>query len=136
MLGAFNQLKVSCVDVCVLTVASLEVFYVLHTDPSGVKSGAARYVVNPTHSFVHYLWGKEFEVVTDHRDLVYLLHFRFDPGSTYLEADGIPGKDGGSRNLFWSSRSSRPGGLVLRRGRCGGKPHWERRTRRETGEQP
>ena len=45
MLKAFHCLRVSLVDVCALTVPSLEDCFVLHTDASGAGVGAALYVV-------------------------------------------------------------------------------------------
>ena len=45
MLKAFHCLRVSLVDVCALTVPSLEDYFVLHTDASGAGVGAALYVV-------------------------------------------------------------------------------------------
>ena len=45
MLDAFHSLRVSLVDVCVLTVPSLEDVFILNTDASGAGIGAALYVV-------------------------------------------------------------------------------------------
>ena len=45
MLKAFHGLKVSLVNVCALTVPSLEDCFVLHTDASGAGVGAALYVL-------------------------------------------------------------------------------------------
>ena len=143
MLEAFNKLRVSLVDVCALTVPSLEDSFVLHSDASGAGIGAALYVIREgeeklvaffskqlqgaqcrysatelealavfksIYFFAHYLWGKKFEVVTDHRALVYLMtsnklnkrltgwalqlmDFQFNitykPGITHLDADGM-----------------------------------------------
>ena len=143
MLEAFHKLRVSLVNVCVLTVPSLEDCFVLHTDASGAGVGATLYVVRDgeeklvaffsrqlqgaqsrysatelealavfksIHFFAHYLWGKKFKVVTDHRALVYLMtsnklnkrltgwalqlmDFQFEicykPGNTHQDADGM-----------------------------------------------
>ena len=143
MLEAFNNLRVSLVNVCALTVPSLEDSFVLHTDASGAGIGAALYVIREgeeklvaffskklqgaqykysatelealavfksIHFFAHYLWGKQFDVVTDHRALVNLMtsnklnkrltgwalqlmdfQFRiiYKPGITHLDADGM-----------------------------------------------
>ena len=143
MLEAFHTLRVSLVDVCALTVPSLEDSFVLHSDASGAGIGAALYVVRDgedrlvaffsrqlkgaqlrysatelealavfqaIHFFAHYLWGTRFEVVTDHRALVYLMssnklnkrltgwalqlmdfnfHITYKPGTTHLDADGM-----------------------------------------------
>ena len=143
MLEAFHMLRVSLVNVCILTVPSLEDCFVLHSDASGAGVGAALYVVRDgeeklvaffskqlqgaqsrysatelealavfksIHFFAHYLWGKKFKVVTDHRALVYLMtsnklnkrltgwalqlmDFQFEicykPGNTHQDADGM-----------------------------------------------
>ena len=143
MLEAFHTLRVSLVNVCILTVPSLEDCFVLHSDASGAGIGAALYVVRneeeklvaffskqlqgaqsrysatelealavfkSIHFFAHYLWGKKFKVVTDHRALVYLMtsnklnkrltgwalqlmDFQFEicykPGNTHQDADGM-----------------------------------------------
>ena len=142
-LEAFNYLKVSLVNVCILTVPSSEDCFVLHTDASGAGIGATLNVLRggeekpvaffskqlqgaqkgysateleglavfkSIHFFAHYLWGKHFEVVTDHKALVYLLKSRklnkrlhgwalqlmdFDfniiyrPGTRHQDADGL-----------------------------------------------
>ena len=143
MLEAFHTLRVSLVDVCALTVPSLEDSFVLHSDASGAGIGAALYVVRDgeeklvaffskqlqgaqfrysatelealavfkaIHFFAHYLWGTCFEVVTDHKALVYLMssnklnkrltgwalqlmdfnfYITYKPGATHLDADGM-----------------------------------------------
>ena len=143
MLEAFHMLRVSLVDVCALTVPSLEDSFVLHTDASGAGIGAALYVVREgeeklvaffskqlqgaqfrysatelealavfksVHFFAHYLWGTCFEVITDHRALVYLMssnklnkrltgwalqlmdfnfYITYKPGVDHLDADGM-----------------------------------------------
>ena len=143
MLEAFHTLRVSLVDVCALTVPSLEDSFVLHSDASGAGIGAALYVVREGEEklvaffskqlqgaqsrysatelealavfksinfFAHYLWGTRFEVVTDHRALVYLMsskklnkrltgwalqlmdfnfYITYKPGTTHLDADGM-----------------------------------------------
>ena len=143
MLVAFTKLRVSLVNVCALTVPSLEDVFVLHTDASGAGIGAALYVIRENdkklvaffskqlqgaqtrysatelealavfkaiHFFSHYLWGTKFEVVTDHRALVYLMSAKklnkrltgwalqlmdfnfcitYKPGITHLDADGM-----------------------------------------------
>ena len=108
-LEAFARLKVSLVDVCVLTVPSHEEDFVLHTDASGKGIGATLNVLRDgkklpvayfskqlqgaqhnysateleglalfksVNYFAHYLYGTRFEVVTDHKALVSLLHSR------------------------------------------------------------
>ena len=163
MLEAFNTLKVSLVDVCALTVPSLEDSFVLHSDASGAGIGAALYVIREgeeklvaffskqlqgaqhrysatelealavfkaIHFFAHYLWGKKFDVVTDHRALVYLMtsnklnkrltgwalqlmDFQFDitykPGSTHLDADGMSRQGWHDLELPWESDDNQTG---------------------------
>ena len=108
-LEAFTRLKVSLVDVCVLTVPTQQDNFVLHTDASGRGIGATLNVVRDGRKlpvayyskqlqgaqhhysateleglamfrainyFAHYLFGTRFEVVTDHKALVSLLHSR------------------------------------------------------------
>ena len=108
-LDAFTGLKVSLVDVCVLTVPTQQDHFVLHTDASGRGIGATLNVLRDgrklpvafyskqlqgaqhnysateleglalfksIHYFAHYLYGTRFEVVTDHKALVSLLHSR------------------------------------------------------------
>ena len=108
-LEAFARLKVSLVDVCVLTVPSQQDNFVLHTDASGKGIGATLNVIRDgkklpvafyskqlqgaqhhysateleglalfksIHYFAHYLFGTRFEVITDHKALVSLLHSR------------------------------------------------------------
>ena len=191
MLVAFNKLKVSLVDVCALTVPSLEDSYVLHTDASGAGIGAALYVLREgeekvvaffskqlqgaqhrysatelealavfksIHFFAHYLWGKKFEVVTDHRALVYLMtstrlnkrltgwalqlmDFQFEvkykEGSKHLDADGM------SRQGWKETTASAEAEVqqtwmsgLKEGGDVGVSPTGERRPRQETGEQP
>ena len=105
-LEAFHKLKVSLVDVCVLTVPSSEDCFVLHTDASGAGIGATLNVLRDgeekpvafyskqlqgaqkqysateleglaifkaIYFFSHFLWGRKFKVLTDHRALVSLL---------------------------------------------------------------
>ena len=106
MLEAFHKLRVSLVDVCVLTVPSSEDHFILHTDASGAGIGATLNIVREgvelpvayyskqlqgaqhrysateleglamfkaINFFAHFLWGKHFDVVTDHSALVQLL---------------------------------------------------------------
>ena len=105
-LEAFHKLKVSLVDVCVLTVPCSEDTFSLHTDASGWGIGATLNVLRngvelpvaffskqlqgaqqhysateleglaifkAIFYFSHFLWGRHFKVVTDHRALVSLL---------------------------------------------------------------
>ena len=155
-LEAFNHLKGVLVDVCVLTVPSLEDVLVLHTDASGAGVGATLNVVRDgiekpaaffsrqlhgaqrnysateleglavfqaVHFFAHFLYGRHFKVITDHKALVALLTSRrlnkrlhgwvlklldFDftieyrPGSKNQDADGL------SRQS-WSTSEGDPG---------------------------
>ena len=108
-LEAFNKLKVSLVDVCILTVPVCEDIFSLHTDASGWGIGATLNVVREgvelpvgyfskqlqgaqqhysateleglaifkaIFYFSHFLWGRHFTVLTDHRALVSLLKSR------------------------------------------------------------
>ena len=155
-LEAFHQLKVSLVNVCVLTVPSQEVCFSLHTDASGLGIGATlnvsrdgvekpvgffskqlqgaqkHYSVTELEGlaifksiffFAHFLWGKKFTVLTDHKALVSLLKSRtlnkrlhgwvlklldfnfeiiYRPGDRHLDADGL------SRQA-WSTEEGDPG---------------------------
>ena len=152
---AFTRLKVSLVDVCVLTVPSHREDFVLHTDASGKGIGATLNVLRDgkkrpvayfskqlqgaqhnysateleglalfksVNYFAHYLYGTRFEVVTDHKALVSLLHSRvlnrrlhgwvlqlleFDFTVTYR-----PGLENGDADALsrqaWDSRSGDP----------------------------
>ena len=154
-LEAFTRLKVSLVDVCVLTVPSHREDFVLHTDASGKGIGATLNVLRDgkkrpvayfskqlqgaqhnysateleglalfksVNYFAHYLYGTRFEVVTDHKALVSLLHSRvlnrrlhgwvlqlleFDFTVTYR-----PGLENGDADALsrqaWDSRSGDP----------------------------
>ena len=154
-LEAFTRLKVSLVDVCVLTVPTQQDNFVLHTDASGRGIGATLNVVRgdkklpvayyskqlqgaqhhysateleglamfrAINYFAHYLYGTRFEVVTDHKALVSLLHSRVLNRRLHgwvlqlLEFDFTvmyrPGQENGDADALsrqaWDSRSGDP----------------------------
>ena len=108
-LEAFHAIKVCLINICVLTVPSLEDVFTLHTDASGAGIGATLNVIREgekrpvaffsrqlqgaqkrysateleclaifksIYFFSHFLYGRRFEVVTDHQALVSLLKSR------------------------------------------------------------
>ena len=154
-LEAFARLKVSLVDVCVLTVPTQQDNFVLHTDASGRGIGATLNVLRDGRKlpvayyskqlqgaqhhysateleglamfrainyFAHYLYGTRFEVVTDHKALVSLLHSRVLNRRLHgwvlqlLEFDFTvmyrPGQENGDADALsrqtWDSRSGDP----------------------------
>ena len=154
-LEAFTRLKVSLVDVCVLTVPSHKEDFVLHTDASGKGIGAtlnvwrdgkelpvaffSKQLQGAQHNysateleglalfksvnyFAHYLYGTRFEVLTDHKALVSLLHSRVLNRRLHgwvlqlLEFDFTvkyrPGQENGDADALsrqaWDSRSGDP----------------------------
>ena len=109
MLETFNDIKVSLVDLCILTIPSQNDTFRLHTDASGAGIGATLNVIREggefpvayyskqlqgaqkrysateleglaifksVHYFAHFLFGRHFTVVTDHKALVAFLHSR------------------------------------------------------------
>ena len=109
MLETFKAIKVSLVNLCILTIPSQQDDFVLHTDASGAGIGATlnvtrdeeerpaayyskqlqgaqkRYsateleglaIYKSIHYFAHFLFGRHFKVVTDHKALVAFLHSR------------------------------------------------------------
>ena len=166
-LEAFARLKVSLVDVCVLTVPTQQDNFVLHTDASGRGIGATLNVVRgdkklpvayyskqlqgaqhhysateleglamfrAINYFAHYLYGTRFEVVTDHKALVSLLHSRVLNRRLHgwvlqlLEFDFTvqyrPGLENGDADALsrqaWDSRSGDP--WMLNEGGVGDEP--------------
>ena len=106
MVEAFDQIKVSLVKLCVLTIPCQGDCFSLHTDASGLGVGATLNVIREEEKrpvayfsrqlqgaqkfysatelemlaifmavmhFDHFLMGAEFEIITDHRALIYLL---------------------------------------------------------------
>ena len=109
MLETFKAIKVSLVDLCILTIPSQQDVFTLHTDASGAGIGATLNVIREgedrpvayfskqlqgaqrrysateleglaifksVHYFAHFLFGRHFTVVTDHKALVAFLHSR------------------------------------------------------------
>ena len=163
-LQAFRDIKVSLIDLCVLTIPSEEDVFVLHCDASGAGVGATlnvtregelrpaayfskqlqgaekRYcateleglaIYRSINFFSHYLFGRSFMVVTDHKALVSFLKSRvlnrrlqgwmlqlqqFDfsivyrPGAEHLDADAL------SRQAWQSSDSDpwKPAAILQR----------------------
>ena len=169
-LKAFNHLRVSLCNMCILTIPSSEDVFCLHTDASAMGIGATlnvvrdnkeltvaffsrqlqgaqvRYsatelealaIIRSVHFFAHYLYGRHFEIVTDHKALTSLMSssrlnrrlqgwalklmdfdfsITYKPGSTVGDADGL------SRQA-WTDEDIR--GDLSTGGRCGEKPHRE-----------
>ena len=132
-LEAFNHLRVSLCNMCILTIPSSEDMFCLHTDASSLASkeltvaffsrqlqGAqVRYsatelealaIIRSVFFFAHYLYGRQFLVITDHKALtswmsstrlnrrlqgwaLKLMDFTFTieyrPGSAVGDADGL-----------------------------------------------
>ena len=163
-LEAFRDIKVSLVNLCILTIPSEEDVFVLHCDASGAGVGATLNVTREGESrpaayfskqlqgaekrysateleglavyrsinfFAHYLFGRTFTVVTDHKALVsflkskvlnktlqgwmlQLLQFDFTivyrPGVEHLDADAL------SRQAWQSSEGDpwRPAAILQR----------------------
>ena len=107
--GDLKDIKVSLVNLCILTVPSQQDTFRLHTDASGAGIGATLNVIREgeampvayyskqiqgaqkcysateleglaifksVHYFAHFLFGRHFTVVTDHKALVAFLHSR------------------------------------------------------------
>ena len=188
MLEAFRHLKVCLCDVCTITIPSQEDSFVLHTDavlelPSMCSEMPAAFfsrqlqgaqhnysvteleglaIFKAIHFFAHFLYGRRFVVVTDHKALVaflksrvlnkrlhgwvlQLLDFDFDfeivyrPGKDHQDADAL------SRQA-WDSCDGDPcraveGDCKVIPGRCGDSPHRDgkekgRREKREEEEEP
>ena len=167
-LKAFNHLRVSLCNMCVLTIPVSEDVFCLHTDASAMGIGATlnvvrdhkeltvaffsrqlqgaqvRYsatelealaVIRSVHFFAHFLYGRHFEVVTDHKALTSLMSssrlnrrlqgwalklMDFDFSITYKPGSQNGDADGLSRQA-WTDEDIR--GDLLTGGRCGEKPH-------------
>ena len=107
MLETFKAIKVSLVDLCILTIPTQQDNFILHTDASGAGIGATLNVIREgverpaayyskqlqgaqrrysateleglaiyksVHYFAHFLFGRHFKVVTDHKALMAFLH--------------------------------------------------------------
>ena len=163
-LQAFRDIKVSLVELCILTIPSEEDVFVLHCDASGAGVGATLNVIRDGEArpaayfskqlqgaekrysateleglavyrsinfFSHYLFGRTFKVITDHKALVsflkskvlnrrlqgwmlQLLQFDFSieyrPGAEHLDADAL------SRQSWQSSEGDpwRPAAILQR----------------------
>ena len=169
-LRAFNHLRVSLCNMCILTIPSSEDVFCLHTDASAMGIGATlnvvrqgkeltvaffsrqlqgaqvRYaatelealaIVRSVHFFAHFLYGRHFEIKTDHKALTSLMSssrlnrrlqgwalklMDFDFTITYKPGASVGDADGLSRQAWPMETGEDTRGVSQRGGDVGRNP--------------